>query len=754
MEVTLERMLRAIPILQELDKAFIMSGNQPDVYDVMRAGQSSIFLSLGLENKDLMRQGFKEYKQVLAQQQTGMEAIARQYERGLINTQEAMKHFNSLTKDSYLKQFRAGTKAVGNPYYQDMGMTRKDISFIGKARRAEAGFFRKFLHDIKDPLHGAPKGTPGRRPKVHSYQKRAGYYGKSGKAQFFNGMVAGAGDKLTVLWVLGVPQTEHCDRCPVLASRKYTWKTLPTTPRAGDTPCLFNCYCHLEFKPLDKGKSFGGDPDTGKIKFLDLGAPGLDFPSSLPGGITRKDGKKWTRDDWVEKDHNRIRGGMNQARQMIEITKGNELKKWLARRKELNAELFDLTSEFKDLRFLPSHAVGDLVKTIQSAYAKGGYQIQMGALSVGDEVMAIRGIWSNSGVVIRTDVGLMVKLPNGTLMAMDASQDIFFMMSKSKVKPLIQVKPKVPKLKLQDKVQTTFKDAKTTEEAIEFALEHFTKNVDGLGVLSLEQLNGINRALWTSKTLTTWKVEKFGQIVGINSTNYRIMRDRYNISFNSKSYLNAGITRGRADDNQMLYVGSKVDSSFTIKFTKDRIKYLERSIPKLDSYLAQINASPPGTFGYDAIVQARQYKKLLPQFKAELKIMKKILPHQENKTFKYYQEHSGFAFPDAVADKLNAIVSHEMGHVFHNWYSGKVTAMWQKLMATPKMAGKNLNDLIDYLKPTNRSNYAIDFRTRLSEVLAESYSLYINGKWSQLKPELREFWGDFLYVKKSVFNLE
>jgi len=43
---------------------------------------------------------------------------------------------------------------------------------------------------------------------------------------------------MDIYWVLGTPMTEHCDVCPIYAKRKWTWETLPTTPGAGDTPCI------------------------------------------------------------------------------------------------------------------------------------------------------------------------------------------------------------------------------------------------------------------------------------------------------------------------------------------------------------------------------------------------------------------------------------------------------------------------------------------------------------------------------------
>jgi len=247
MIVTYENLKKAVPVLQEIEKAFLLNPLETNI-DPLMSGQTEIFMNLGLENPKLMAQGFTEYRNIMARFQTDMGNIVSRFQSGTMSYSEAVKSWRTLTKDRYIDMFKAGTKAVGNPYYTDadIGLTRKDLSFINKARRAEAKFFQRFLRDIKDPLHGAPKGTLGRRIKAHDYMNRGGYYAKSAKAQMFNGMVAGAGQNLIIHWKLGTPQGDHCDVCPIYANRQWTWKTLPTVPRAGDTPCLFNCYCFVD----------------------------------------------------------------------------------------------------------------------------------------------------------------------------------------------------------------------------------------------------------------------------------------------------------------------------------------------------------------------------------------------------------------------------------------------------------------------------------------------------------------------------
>jgi hypothetical protein len=47
-------------------------------------------------------------------------------------------------------------------------------------------------------------------------------------------------------WVLGGVE-EHCEDCPAFANLSPWYRdTLIATPGSGETPCLFNCKCHLE----------------------------------------------------------------------------------------------------------------------------------------------------------------------------------------------------------------------------------------------------------------------------------------------------------------------------------------------------------------------------------------------------------------------------------------------------------------------------------------------------------------------------
>ena len=405
-------MLKIVSVLTEIDKSFLAQFNK---YDELMASQANLFMQMGMESPEMMAAGYKQYHKIMARFNVDMSDVIGKFSSGNIDFKGAVKNFKGFTGKHYKDMFRAGAQSVGNPYYKEMGLDKRSLSFINKARRAEMKYFKKFLQDVKNPYH---------KP-VHNYSKRAGYYANSAKAQFFNGAVAGVGNKMDIFWRLGVPMGEHCDICPIYAGHgAYTWQTLPTVPRGGDTPCLFRCYCHLEFKPrTHPAKIKGGDPDR-------FGLPrgmGRDYPtpevSKTPGRIADRNGKLVTNaPDELQAQHNDLRGKLNKARQMIEATKGSQRMDWIKIRKALNEQIINLGKDYPDFRFLPTQAVKDLSSTIQSVLKKGHTVIgDLNNLVTGDEIIWVRGTESIHGKYVITARGERVfQYPGGEMVISDA----------------------------------------------------------------------------------------------------------------------------------------------------------------------------------------------------------------------------------------------------------------------------------------------------------------------------------------------
>ena len=247
MELTDGQLQLIIDRLEEADK-FISSTEA----DPMRQMQTNVLFQLGLQDEELMKQGFALLNKQLALMQKDMLNIVSSFRAGSIGFNDAVKDWRTMSGQHYKELFRAGGMAVGNPFYDKLGLTRPDVAYINRVRRSEERFFKKFLNDIKDPKHVPAKKIPrdargrplkGYRRQQFAYSDRAKMYANSAKTVFFGGQVAGSGPNTRIFWMLG-PAERHCEVCPVYATNKggqgYTWATLPTTPRSGQTPCLLS----------------------------------------------------------------------------------------------------------------------------------------------------------------------------------------------------------------------------------------------------------------------------------------------------------------------------------------------------------------------------------------------------------------------------------------------------------------------------------------------------------------------------------
>jgi hypothetical protein len=90
-------------------------------------------------------------------------------------------------------------------------------------------------------------------------------------------------------------------------------------------------------------------------------------------------------------------GQMYKARQMMEITEGDELANWVARRIGINQELIDFL-EARKYRGVPTVSVSDLVSTVRAAAEMPETALLGGeAAEVGQEVLFIRANYSSFG---------------------------------------------------------------------------------------------------------------------------------------------------------------------------------------------------------------------------------------------------------------------------------------------------------------------------------------------------------------------
>jgi len=91
-------------------------------------------------------------------------------------------------------------------------------------------------------------------------------------------------------------------------------------------------------------------------------------------------------------------GEMYKARQMMEVTEGDELANWVARRIGINQDLIDFL-EARKYRAVPTVSVSDLVSTVRAAAEMPETALLGGAAEyeVGQEVLFIRANFSSFG---------------------------------------------------------------------------------------------------------------------------------------------------------------------------------------------------------------------------------------------------------------------------------------------------------------------------------------------------------------------
>lgn len=415
-----EQFILLLDRLEEGEKSF----TQASYRDLMMTAHTDMFFELGVRSPAMMDTGWRAFKGLQNDFQGKLMSTYSKFQAGTVTTGAATTEFQTLLRKYSKDAFMAGTQMVGNKYYSDVGMTKKDLAFVNKYVRAETRHFRKFLNDIKDPKHlpanKIPRDRlgrikPGYRQQVHPYAKRMGYYADSLRSMGYNGMVAGAGTLLNIYWVmdkLSGRRSPHCEDCIMIAAgNPYSWQTLPTTPRAGDTQCLFRCYCGLEFQQAGKGKEFD-IPGSGSTQGL-----------TAPGRWARafdKTGKEVT--GTPQQDIEGIYQRMFKARQMIDITHGAEKLEWIKLRQQLNGTLIQQSPH---LRKVPSVSVSDLSKAVLRAEpAQANIVKSLVGMKGGEQVTFLRGDYFANGKLILKGNKFIFKDASGVELAVNLETDI------------------------------------------------------------------------------------------------------------------------------------------------------------------------------------------------------------------------------------------------------------------------------------------------------------------------------------------
>lgn len=155
---------------------------------------------------------------------------------------------NTIDRDEFLSLQR---EAISNNFKQAFLLGKQfsdeDATKLSEDENRSIGYQigkeMQFMNTFsKDIMNGTGKMDYSRRLKMYS---------DSLKPMFIFGKIVYLPEDVQIYWKLGITD-KHCIDCLTFAMNSpYGKKDLPTVPQAGNTACLSNCLCQLEFKIED-----------------------------------------------------------------------------------------------------------------------------------------------------------------------------------------------------------------------------------------------------------------------------------------------------------------------------------------------------------------------------------------------------------------------------------------------------------------------------------------------------------------------
>ncbi|TET66049.1 MAG: hypothetical protein E3J56_14990 [Candidatus Aminicenantes bacterium] len=293
-----------------------------------------------------------------------------QHSKGLSSAlSPRLANFEKAMLDSYSKAFAAGALKMGNSQYKDIkNMTASDRRLIRRMVSKEMGFLKNFLSgDAKRKLAGQHfRGVSRAQGFVNSLD-----------AQFFRGMLAGAGETQIFFWETGGAVAYHCPDCITLnVGSPYLKQNLPTVPRAGETQCHSYCKCTLRAEGL--GQAEYGTPFQGSGVSMDAECAVWDAEGMPVSGS-------------VQKLFDDLYSQLNLARGKISVTTGDMQKKWIAARIQVNQDIINLSKSYK-VRVVPRWSVKDLTTNIRTLTGKGLVHVtDLSSIPVGSNLYIVNG---------------------------------------------------------------------------------------------------------------------------------------------------------------------------------------------------------------------------------------------------------------------------------------------------------------------------------------------------------------------------
>jgi hypothetical protein len=376
------------------------------------------------------------------------------------NLEEAKDSFFETAKYHFSEAFKQGKGLAHNVLTLDkIQLTESDLEFIEGAAQREAEYFGKFLQDVVDFEDGVdPDGVR----KLMPFANRAELYQKTLDSMVYAGAVASLHPDTIVWWELS-PHCIHCEGCLALsAANPWTVSTLPTTPRAGGTPCLSNCQCHLRFGNR-----------------LDVGEAPTNAPRS-PSTVRTFDGKPANIDRPIESQISDFSSSMNYHRQAaLAVMDGKpygecskEVKELvdyhLSERKRINKAIIELQDRL-NVKVIPTYSVGELEASVNDMLAAGKKFVEDPAmLPIGQTVYTLSNTFLDAGPIkeklarcvllesaVRGDVVLFFER---SLFFTDSMEAASAVESKLRSLPIVSKTELNPGTHVSDAYKVTFED--------------------------------------------------------------------------------------------------------------------------------------------------------------------------------------------------------------------------------------------------------------------------------------------------------
>jgi len=168
---------------------------------------------------------------------------------GLVSGDLTSAAWERVMADTFAKQHEGIYTAARIEYGGAEDLTKENLNWLHKEIAEEQKYLKNFRADI-DAADLANVSLDAIRARADLYAGKGNTLYQAGKTSAFEGQ------EVEIYWELGLPITEHCDDCPDLAANSpYTAETLPCFPGDGNTTCMTNCYCSLQYI----GKNANGD---------------------------------------------------------------------------------------------------------------------------------------------------------------------------------------------------------------------------------------------------------------------------------------------------------------------------------------------------------------------------------------------------------------------------------------------------------------------------------------------------------------